>query len=87
MNSNRAISVLRELAANRLVDVRVDTDDGTPAFALLRFRDPFHQLLTGTGIGIGTPQGAGGGHVTEAAEPDPEDSWAAPQATMNIMTG
>lgn len=41
--------------ADRLVDVLVDTSDGAPAFAALRFRDPYHQLLTGTGIGIGTP--------------------------------
>lgn len=46
---------LPEQWANRLTGARVDTDDGTPAFASLRFRDPFHQLLTGTGIGIGTP--------------------------------
>ncbi len=41
--------------ADRLVEVRVDTSDTAPAFAALRFRDPAHQLLTGTGIGIGTP--------------------------------
>ncbi len=41
--------------ADRLVEVRVDTSDGAPAFAVLRFRDPSHQLLAGTGIGIGTP--------------------------------
>ncbi len=41
--------------ADRLVAVRVDTSDAAPAFATLRFRDPAHQLLTGTGIGIGTP--------------------------------
>lgn len=41
--------------ADRLVEVRVETSDTAPAFAALRFRDPGHQLLTGTGIGIGTP--------------------------------
>jgi phage protein D len=41
--------------ADRLVEVRVDTSDAAPAFAALRFRDPGHQLLAGTGIGIGTP--------------------------------
>jgi phage protein D len=41
--------------ADRLVEVRVDTTDAAPAFAALRFRDPAHQLLTGTGITIGTP--------------------------------
>ena len=40
---------------DRLVEVRVDTSDAAPAFATLRFRDPGHQLLTGTGIVIGTP--------------------------------
>ena len=46
---------LPEQWADRLVAVRVDTSDAAPAFATLRFRDPGHQLLTGTGIGIGTP--------------------------------
>ncbi len=40
---------------DRLVDVVVDTSDAAPAFAAVRFRDPYHQLLSGTGIGIGTP--------------------------------
>lgn len=46
---------LPEQWADRLVAARVDTSDAAPAFATLRFRDPGHQLLTGTGIGIGTP--------------------------------
>jgi uncharacterized protein involved in type VI secretion and phage assembly len=41
--------------ADLLDETRVEAAAGRPAAADLRFRDPYHQLLTRTGIGIGSP--------------------------------
>ena len=49
--------------ADRLVDVRVDTERRRACLRRrCRFRDPYHQLLAGTGIGIGTPLTVSRGH-------------------------
>ncbi|MFJ6773034.1 VgrG-related protein [Kitasatospora sp. NPDC091257] len=48
-------AALPEEWAARLTTVDVDTRANLPALATLRFRDPNHQLLSSSGIAIGTP--------------------------------